>query len=206
MQVVAISPSPSADQALIHQQHELRARIFHGRLAWQVEVSGGLERDRFDDLHPTYILARQENGQLVGCARLLPATGPTMVGEVFPYLLPTGRLVAHSKMVESSRFCVDTSLSSMKRDGPLHEATLTMLAGILEWCLTNHYSEIVTVTDLKFERILARVGWPLTRIGSPQPVGDTIAIAGQLPVDAGTFLQLRPQNYRSFIPSVGKAA
>lgn len=132
-------------------------------LGWAVCVLDGLESDAFDDLEPTYIIAVSDSGRVAGCARLLPAIGPTMVAEVFSSLLPDGRLKAHPQMIESSRFCVETALAEGRAGGLVHEATLTMFAGITEWCMANGYTEIVTVTDLRFERILARVGWPLQR-------------------------------------------
>lgn len=49
----------------------------------------------------------------------------------------------------------------------MHQATLTMFAGIIEWSMANGYDEIVTATDLRFERILNRAGWPLRRLGEP---------------------------------------
>ncbi len=58
-------------------------------------------------------------------------------------------------MIESSRFCVDTSLGEGKGAGSVHEATLTMFEASFEWCMANGFTEIVTVTDLRFERILA---------------------------------------------------
>lgn len=200
MQVLAISKPRNTEEArLLHSHHQLRARVFSDRLGWEVNVAGGCESDVFDDIQPTYILAVAKMGQLAGCARLLPALGPTMVTNVFPSLLSAGQLSAHSSMVESSRFCVDTSLSEGR--GSIHEATLTMFAGIIEWSMANRFTEIVTVTDIRFERILARVGWPLQRLGEPRRIGATMAVAGILPANADTFMKLRPANYRSNITS-----
>jgi N-acyl-L-homoserine lactone synthetase len=39
---------------------------------------------------------------------------------------------------------------------------------------------IVTVTDVRMERILRRAGWPLDRIAPPQRIGETMALAGYL--------------------------
>lgn len=207
MQVLAISNPRNASEAqLLRCHHELRARVFSGRLGWEVSVTNGLESDSFDALGPTYILAISDLGQVVGCARLLPSLGPTMVADVFKSLLPNGLLHAHSRMIESSRFCVDTSLGDGRSEGSLHEATLTMFAGIIEWCMVNGFTEIVTVTDLRFERILARVGWPLQRLGEVQRIGVTTAIAGILTADAVTFQKIRPSNYRSQFNQIIKAA
>ncbi|XKM38084.1 acyl-homoserine-lactone synthase (plasmid) [Rhizobium ruizarguesonis] len=198
MQALALSTPRTIQEAHLLQIHyRLRARVFSDRLGWEVDVTAGCESDRFDALRPTYILAIAETGQLAGCARLLPALGPTMVADVFPSLLPDGQLKGHAAMIESSRFCVDTALAEGRGDASVHEATLTMFAGIIEWCTANEYTEIVTVTDLRFERILARVGWQLQRLGEPKKIGVTMAVAGTLPANAATFLRLRPSTYRS---------
>ncbi|TBY30693.1 GNAT family N-acetyltransferase [Rhizobium leguminosarum bv. viciae] len=198
MRALALSTPRTIQEAhLLHIHYQLRARVFSDRLGWEVDVTAGCESDRFDVLRPTYILAIAETGELAGCARLLPALGPTMVADVFPSLLPDGQLKGHAAMIESSRFCVDAALAEGKGAGSVHEATLTMFAGIIEWCMANGYTEIVTVTDLRFERILARVGWQLHRLGEPKKIGVTTAVAGTLVADADMFLRLRPSKYRS---------
>jgi acyl homoserine lactone synthase len=206
MRALAVTHQRNDEEKLLVQaQHQLRARVFSGRLGWDVTVVDGVEADEFDRLDPTYILALLDTGELAGCARLLPASGPTMAEDVFPELLPQGGLPAHQAMVESSRFCVDTSLAARGAGPTVNEATLTMFSAILEWCLHHHYTEIATVTDLRFERILSRVGWRFDRLSDPKKIGATEAIAGILPVDCATFLRLRPQGYRSEILPARKA-
>ncbi|WP_043617612.1 acyl-homoserine-lactone synthase TraI [Ensifer sp. ZNC0028] len=208
MQIRAISTPRNKDEArLLHAQHQLRARVFSDRMGWDVQVSDGCERDRFDELQPTYILGISDAARMIGCARLLPALGPTMLADVFPSLLPHGRLAAHSSMIESSRFCVDTALEERGAGGSVHEATLAMFAGIIEWSIANNFTEIVTVTDLRFERILSRVGWRLRRLGEPRNIGNTVAVTGILSADADTFIKLRPPSYHSQISGpFGQAA
>lgn len=65
--------------SLLDEMHQLRARVFAGRLGWQVRIAQGRERDEYDALDPTYILALTDCGDVAGCARLLPTTGPTML-------------------------------------------------------------------------------------------------------------------------------
>jgi acyl homoserine lactone synthase len=200
MQILTVSPDRYIDHLpLLRQMHCLRAAVFRERLEWDVATTDNGERDEYDDLKPTYILAITSDGRVVGCARLLPALGPTMLQQTFPQLLASGSLSASATMIESSRFCVDTSLSVGRGGGHLHLATLTMFAGIIEWSMANDYNEIVTATDLRFERILNRAGWPLTRLGDPVAIGNTVAIAGILPADRRSFEQVRPPNYRSTI-------
>ncbi|WP_436163668.1 acyl-homoserine-lactone synthase [Mesorhizobium sp. LjRoot246] len=89
--------------------HRLRARVFAGRLKWDVKVRQGREVDEFDRFGPTYVLAVTPISQVVGCARLLPDRAHDAI-EAVPDLEPSGQLRPHVAMIESSRFCVDTSL------------------------------------------------------------------------------------------------
>lgn len=207
MKVVAIGKTRSRGESrLIEEMHRLRARVFLERLNWDVSCQGGLERDEFDDIDPTYILALSSGRQVVGCARLLPANRATMLQKVFPQLLASGSLDTHPAMIESSRFCVDTSSDEGRGAAFLHEATVTMFAGIIEWCMTNRYSEIVTATDIRFERILKRAGWPMRRLGDPKMINETTSVAGVLPVDEPSFLRMRPTGYRSSFHATPRAA
>lgn len=190
--------SDDGDRLLIDRHHRLRALVFQDRLGWSVDVVAGRETDEYDLLSPTYILAVTDEGAVAGCARLLPASGPTMLERTFPQLLAKGRLAAHPAMIESSRFCVDTSLGE-GRGGVLHDATLSMFAGIIEWSMINGYTEIVTATDVRFERILKRSGWPMQRLGEPQTIGNTVAVAGSLSADLASFNRVRPSGYRSMM-------
>ncbi|NLR97069.1 GNAT family N-acetyltransferase [Rhizobium sp. P38BS-XIX] len=202
MQILTISPDGYVEhQNLLNQMYRLRADVFGGRLEWNVTVVNGGERDQYDDLNPTYILATFDGDKVVGCARLLPALGPTMLERTFPRLLADGSLNATPAMIESSRFCVDTTLPAGRGEGQLHLATLTMFAGIIEWSMANGYDKIVTATDLRFERILNRAGWPMSRLGEPVPIGNTVAIAGALPADQESFKTVRPSNYWSTLSS-----
>lgn len=198
MQILAVPPDRYvANLELLRQMHRLRAAVFGERLEWDVSITDAGERDEYDDLDPTYILAVTDGQKVVGCARLLPALGPTMLEQTFPQLLASGSLNVSANMVESSRFCVDTSLAAGRGGGQLHLATLTMFAGIIEWSMANGYDEIVTATDLRFERILNRAGWPMKRLGDPMAIGNTVAVAGTLPADRESFERVCPQGNRS---------
>lgn len=199
MQILSVSADHYAsNRNYLNQMHRLRAAVFGTRLEWDVTITEQGERDQYDDLRPTYILAISTDQKVVGCARLLPASGPTMLDRTFPQLLERGSLDAHAAVVESSRFCVDTSLAA-GRGGSLHQVTLTMFAGIIEWSMANGYSEIVTATDLRFERILKRAGWPMSRLGDPVAIGNTTAVAGSLSADRASFDTVSPPCYRSTI-------
>jgi N-acyl-L-homoserine lactone synthetase len=198
MHLTALSkPATAEDLRLLDAMHRLRLRVFGQRLAWSVVDESGRESDEFDLLNPTYIVALSATSQIAGCVRLLPATGPTMLERTFPQLLANGRLNAHPAMIESSRFCVDTALVEGRGGKPLHDATLAMFAGIIEWCMIHGFTEIVTATDVRVERILSRAGWPMRRLGTPTMINEMKSVAGILPADQASFDRVRPAHYRS---------
>ncbi|MER9883764.1 acyl-homoserine-lactone synthase [Mesorhizobium sp. M0118] len=177
----------------LHAMHRLRYRVFKERLDWEVRGNGGYEIDSFDALRPQYLLLRGFDGSVDGCVRLLPSTGPTMLRDTFPVLLEGKTAPGHPSIWESSRFALDIASSAPKGAGGIAIATYELFAGMIELGLSRQLSHIVTVTDLRMERILRRAGWPLSRIGEPQTIGVTRALAGYLEVSS-PILQVVRQN------------
>ena len=211
MRAIAIPPEHyRSHAALLDQMHQLRARIFHERLNWDVTVRDGREHDEFDRCKPTYILVVTGKETVIGAVRLLPATGPTLLTVLFPELAGQGLFRPHAAMIESSRFCVDTSVTAAYEPGgqgqALHSATWILFAAIIEWSMANGYGELITATDLRIERILRRAGWPMERIGEPKPIGNTKAVVGLLPTDRTSFATVRPAGYSSFVRPTRRAA
>jgi N-acyl-L-homoserine lactone synthetase len=164
------------------EMHRLRYRIFKERLGWDVQVSGDMEIDEFDACRPVYLLQRTEDSGVQGCVRLLPTTGPTMLRDTFPALLDGDAAPTSDLIWESSRFGVDLCTREAKTAGSIARATYELFAGMIEFGLMRQLTDIVTVTDARMERILCRARWPLRRLGSPRPIGKTIAVAGYLEV------------------------
>ncbi|WP_426413426.1 acyl-homoserine-lactone synthase [Bradyrhizobium ganzhouense] len=160
--------------------YRLRRRVFKDRLDWSVSVSGDLEIDIYDALSPTYLLALSEQREVLGCVRLLPTTGPTMLTDTFPNLLGNRAAPRDERILESSRFCVDTERTVEPGRNGLNRATFVLFAAMIEAMRARGAQSIVTVTDARMERILRRAGWPLERLSEPQPLGQTIALAGFL--------------------------
>jgi acyl homoserine lactone synthase len=73
--------------SILDDMYKLRARVFQGRLGWDVSVRNGREIDLFDDLDPTYVIALDDDYRVVGCNRILPTTGPHMLSDVFQDIL-----------------------------------------------------------------------------------------------------------------------
>ncbi|OCP24832.1 MULTISPECIES: acyl-homoserine-lactone synthase [unclassified Ensifer] len=161
--VISITALPGSasdrSDAYLGHMFRLRARVFSERLGWDVTIRNGRERDTFDDLRPTYIIALSGTGRVVACVRLLPASRPMMVTTVFSENLGDNVLTRKHQMVESSRFCVDTAVCERGEGGTPrnHPVHICRHHGV---CLVNGYTEIVAATDVVVERILGRAGWP----------------------------------------------
>ena len=178
------------DSELTLGMHRLRGRVFKERLDWDVAVSDGLEIDQYDTFNPTYLLAL-EQGDVVGCVRLLPTTGRNMLADTFPVLLDGNAAPKTARIWESSRFCVDTKSVAATAENRLRKATFLLFAGMIEWGQQHHLQAIATVTDLRMERILRRAGWHLDRLGAPRQIGVTKAVAGLLPITEEALGALR---------------
>lgn len=171
------------------QMHTLRHRVFKERLNWDVVTAAGMEADSFDVLRPTYLLL-YAMGAVSGCVRLLPSLGPTMLRDTFPTLLDGGRAPCAPDIWESSRFALEQAHIEQGAMA-VARSTYEMFAGMVEFGLSRKLSSIVTVTDMRLERILRRARWPLKRIGQPHPIGNTKALAGYLEVSPAALERLR---------------
>ena len=195
LRVVALTRSDLATELrLFTGMHRLRARVFRDRLEWDVAVAGDMEIDLYDAEEATYLLVVADDGkggdEVVGHVRLLPTTGPNMLADTFPFLA-TGTPPRDPGIVESSRFCVDTSRVADLAGPGLRQATLLLFAAILEWGLEHEQRALATVTDTRMERILRRTGWPLVRLGPATTIGVTDAVAGILPINEELLATMR---------------
>jgi acyl homoserine lactone synthase len=172
------------------EMHRLRHRVFKDRLDWAVAVRGDQETDRFDALQPHYLLLCSR-GRLAGSVRFLPTTGPTMLSEIFADLLDGAPAPASPSIWESSRFALEVAEPMETRRAGLARETYALFAGMIEFGLFLRLAQIVTVTDVRMERILRRAGWPLKRLGVPRQIGSAIAIAGYLQVSPESLATVR---------------
>ncbi len=190
--MIYLITSDVADQyaGLLVEMHKLRGRVFKGRLEWDVLVSNDMEIDEFDSYNPNYLIQVDESGRVTGCVRLLPSMGANMLRDVFPVLCH-GPAPASPVIWESSRFASDLPADAPKAAGGLAVATWELFAGMIEFGMAWGLTDIVTVTDIRMERILRRAGWPFRRVGDVHDIGNTRAVAGLVETSAETLATVR---------------
>jgi acyl homoserine lactone synthase len=170
---IRIAPRRAIASNELCEMHLLRARVFRGRLGWEVPVLSGMEIDGYDALEPRYMLMR-DDATLRGCWRLLPTEGPYMLKDSFPQLLDGQVAPSDPQIWELSRFALET-------DGVagygFSAMTMASIVAIIDDAHERGLSRYITVTTTAIERMLRRAGVVITRIGAPQTVGIEQAVA-----------------------------
>lgn len=166
-------------EVIIKDMFRLRKRVFADRLGWDVQVSQGMERDRFDNLDPAHVISVDDEGHVVGCMRLLQTTGPHMLSDVFGSLLDGEPPLRSSACWEATRFCIDTErLTSGRARNSISYVTSEIMIGAFEFAMSAGVKDAVAVIDPVMDRVLRRSGnAPHGYLGSPKPMGKVTALA-----------------------------
>jgi acyl homoserine lactone synthase len=171
---IQIAPRREFRSRDLWEMHTLRAKVFKGRLGWEVPVLSGMEIDGYDALEPLYMMMREPGGRLRGCWRLLPTEGPYMLKDSFPQLLQGSAAPCDPWVWELSRFAIETDGSA--RYG-FSDITMASIVAIIRHGQETGLQRYVTVTTTAIERLLRRAGVVTTRLGEPQEIGVETAVA-----------------------------
>ncbi|MEX0328571.1 MAG: acyl-homoserine-lactone synthase [Ruegeria sp.] len=167
---------------VLNDMFQLRARVFGGRLGWDVNIEDGKEIDEFDHLDPAYVIGLDDGGNVVAAVRALQTTGPHMLSDVFSAILCGEAPLRSATMWESTRFCVDTQrLSRGKDKNSVSYATCELMVGSLEYARSAGIQDIITVIDPVMDRVLKRSNCaPYDYVGKTVPMGKVAALAALL--------------------------
>jgi acyl homoserine lactone synthase len=160
---------------LLDEMYRLRARIFRGRLNWDVKVTDGKERDRYDDEQPVYIIYSDEAGREVkGSLRLLPTTGPTLLADIFSDTLPDAVNLSAPTIWECTRFCLNDELMDSGRQDEMLFASSALLEAIGGVALRAGVEAIIGNFDEAMLRLYRRIGCEVELLGSTLRYGEPI--------------------------------
>jgi acyl homoserine lactone synthase len=148
-------------------------------LKWEVPIVGDWEIDRFDDEDPLYVLSIDATGQLNGCFRLLPTTGPNMLRDVFSKITDNCDQVENPFTWEASRFCARLSNGQDQRDiHTINKTTVELLAAMCEVGVLARLDHVVAVYDAFLRKIILRIGCNEILVGAPTVYGKVMTYAG----------------------------
>ena len=166
--IVVIEPYNAHEfPELLDEMFRLRARVFHGRLRWDVQVADGKERDKYDDQGPVYLIyADDDSLKVKGSLRLLPTTGPTVLADVFSDTLPDAVHLSAPTIWECTRFCLEDDVRE-----ELLIASAALIAALGDVAIGAGIESIVGNFDSTMLRLYRRIGCEVEVLGSTQRYG-----------------------------------
>lgn len=170
--------------------HRLRHRVFIEELKWPVGAIrsvNGMEFDQFDTPFAHYIVRLNGEGQVDACTRLLPTTGPYLLGDVFGHLIQTIDRPSSHAIWETTRFCADRRTAPKNIVGQL-------VAAMIEFGLAHGISNYVSVSDIRIEPLLRRHGWEPERISEPWATGTDTAAGERFEVSWSMLEKVRSKS------------
>ena len=174
MIVVVESSNAHRYANLLEKMFRQRARFFHDRLKWDVQVVDGEERDRYDDESPVYIIYTDDvRSEVKGSLRLLPTTGPTLAADVFSDTLPDAAHLSAPTIWECSRFCLDESVLA----GGIEAIVFTsrvLIAALGDVAVRAGIESIIGNFDASKLRLYRRIGCEVEILGSTSRYGSPV--------------------------------
>jgi acyl homoserine lactone synthase len=182
MLVVVEETNAHEHRDLLDEMFRLRARVFADRLKWDVVVNDGMERDRYDDEGPVYLIyTDQERKAVKGSLRLLPTTGPTLLADFFADTLPDAAQLSAPTIWECTRFCLDEGLLDNGSREEMVFASGILFAGLGEIGLQSGIESILGNFDATMYRLYRRIGCEVDILGITHRFGRPIYL-GLFPV------------------------
>ena len=174
--IIIIEPHNKAEyQELMEQMFRLRARVFHDKLGWDVQVEDGKERDKYDDEAPVYLIyADDEARQVKGCLRLLPTTGPTVLSDFFSDTLSDAVRLSEPSIWECSRFCLDDRVLGNGNQEQMYFACVVLIAALGDVAIKAGIGSILGNFDSKMLRFYRRIGCEVEILGSTSRYGNPV--------------------------------
>jgi acyl homoserine lactone synthase len=147
-----------------------------------------MERDRFDDLMPVYII--DADGPTVrGSLRLLPTTGPTLSEETFSDTIPDAAALSAPTIWECSRLCVG--------DYPARtqvEIAANLLIAVSNLCLRHGIETIIANTHIRIMRLCQRVGFDVEILGYTDRFGERVFLCSS-EMNAATVARIESRRW-----------
>lgn len=181
------------NKELLRTMFQLRARVFHDELGWDVEVNEGLEYDAYDQLSPVYLVWQGEkNKALLGSLRLLPTTGPTLLSDVFHDTLPADFNLSAPGIWEGTRLCIDQE--ALADEHPEIEpkfAFCHMLLALCELGIDKGIQTLISNYEPPTKRLYQMAGAPLEFLGKADGYGKRPVCAGAFRVAPDVLAAMR---------------
>ncbi len=187
---------------LLDRMYKLRHTVFAERLKWTSLNNAQREIDLYDVINPVYLICRDPDGEVVGCWRLLPTTGPYMLKDIFSHLLWGSPPPERSDIWEISRFAIDPQWRDYDSLGAVGSVVGQMLLDLFDFSEANGITRIVAASDIRFDRILKRAGLSTTHYGPAVRMENSYAVAGWADIAPENRKRIEKRLAEAHMPSV----
>jgi acyl homoserine lactone synthase len=170
----------------------LRKRVLIDQKGWDLKSENGKEMDQFDHDQAHYLIYKSAGKDTVSAGvRLTPTLAQNLTLDIFSHMIDSRQgFLASPKVWESSRFVAET-LETTSQINLIKEATFMLFIGMIEYGLRHNFHSILTMTEVRLERIGRMYQWYLKRLGGVEKVGNTYAVTGLLEVSEAMREKMR---------------
>lgn len=168
-----------------------RHKVFVEQLGWDLPIAQpGLERDQFDRPDTVYVVAKDTNGQICGCARLLSTQQAYLLGSIFPRLLGNQPAPCAPEIWELSRYTTQSTAADASCRDDAKERFRLLLKAVVEAALEKGARRLITFSFTGVERLARSFGIHVHRAGAPQQIDGRPVVAFWVELDTQTFAAL----------------
>ncbi|PLY39490.1 N-acylhomoserine lactone synthase [Janthinobacterium sp. ROICE36] len=168
MNVIA-GKTTALSQELLSNMARYRYKVFVETLGWDLDTVDNREWDQFDQPDTLYVISKDGDDAINGCARLLPTSQPYLLGTVFPELMQGQHIPSSPDVWELSRFAaVDFNKRNTSALAQFSACAATQLLREAIDCAASHGAKrLITVSPIGIERLLRHAGVRAHRAGPP---------------------------------------
>jgi acyl-homoserine lactone synthase len=174
-------------RAQLDDMFQLRHRILVERLGWSdMAKPDGRERDQYDTENATYFLTFGTNGEVTGCSRLNPSTGPNLTMHTFGDKATFQNIPFGPDVMEYSRFCVD--IENFDADG-CNAIKADQITSIVDYCARRGVGSLIAFTLTHTMPQYVAAGAEVRPLGLPVDMDGTSFVSAQLVLSPQSLAQ-----------------
>ncbi len=168
-----------------------RYKVFVEHLGWDLPIAqAGSELDQFDRPDTFYVVVKDIDERICGCARLLPTTSPYLLGTVFPQLMGNQPIPTAPDIWELSRYTTQLVNGEITSRQEATARFRELLKAVCETAFHGGAKRLITFSYLGVERIARNFGIHVHRVGPCEFIDGKPVVAFWIELDEQTFLAL----------------
>lgn len=147
--------------AALRAMFAARKRVFIDLLQWNLPaLAGKYEVDQFDTVEAHYLVLLGGDGEHRASARLLPSTGPHLLGGLYAHLCENG-VPRGPTIREISRFCLDRDQDAAARRAARNQ----LVTALAEHAVREGITHYTGVAEANWFRQVMTFGWRCEALG-----------------------------------------